>query len=217
MTTTPPLSVYSPHSPQPEIVYSNLPTMDQYYPPSAPHAIWWLENADIFLSVRGIVYGLRRIHFIQSSLFRQLLSITRLNISYGTTTSLPIPFDNIRPSAFGEIIYLLHLSEVFKTTKESWLQILQIAKDWEMPHVVRRATTEMDRMYFQTHPIHLRRWDVSLYRQVQERERRLRHQWIAQHLDLISVETSDEEQDSSDDEETIFDLYSTTRLVIGDD
>ena len=48
-----------------------------------------------------------------------------------------------------------------------------------MPHVVRRATTEMDRIYFQTHPIHLRRWDVSLYRQVQERERRLQHQWIA--------------------------------------
>ena len=86
-----------------------------------------------------------------------------------------------------------------------------------MPHVVWRATTEMDRIYFQTHPIHLQRWDISLYRQVQERERRLWHQWIAQHLDVISVETSDEEQDSSDDEETIFDLYSTTRLVIGDD
>ena len=156
MTTTPPLSVYPSHLPQPEIVYSNFPTMDRYYPPSAPHAIWWLKNTDIFLSVRGIVYGLRQIHFIQSPFFRRLLSITRLDISYRTTTGLPIPFDNIRPSAFGEIIYLLHLSEVFKMTKENWLQILQIVKDWEMPHVVRRATTEMDRIYFQTHPIHLR-------------------------------------------------------------
>ena len=211
MTTTPPLLVYSPRLQQPEIIYSNFPTMDRFYPPCAPHAIWWLENADIFLSVRGIVYGLRRVHFIQSSFFRRLLSITKLDISFGTTSSLPIPFDDIRPSTFGEIIYLLHLSEIFKTTKENWLQILQTAKDWEMPHVIRRATTEMDRMYFQTHPIHLRRWDVSLYQQIQERERRLRHQWIAQHLDCISVEASDEEQESSDDEETIFDLYSITR------
>ena len=95
MTTTPPLSIYSPQPPQPEIVYSNFPTTDQYYPPCSPHAIWWLENADIFLSMRGIVYGLRRIHFIQSSLFQRLLSITRLDILYGTTTGLPIPFDKI--------------------------------------------------------------------------------------------------------------------------
>ena len=133
MTTTPPLSVYSPRSPQLEIVYSNFPTMDQYYPPSAPHAIWWLKNTDIFLSMRGIVYGLRRIHFIQSSLFRQLLSITRLDISYRTMTSLPIPFNNIRPSAFGEIIYLLHLSEVFKRPKRIGFKFFKLRKTGKCP------------------------------------------------------------------------------------
>ena len=134
--STPPLSVYSPQPPQPEIVYSNFRTMDRYYPPCTPHAVWWLENANIFLSVQGIVYGLRRIHFIQSPFFQQLLSITKLNILFGTMSSLPIPFDNIQPSTFGEMIYLLHLSEIFKMTKENWLQLLQTAKDWEMPHIV---------------------------------------------------------------------------------
>ena len=47
MTTTPPLSVYSPQPSQPEIIYSNLPTMDLYYP---PHAVWWLENAESLTS-----------------------------------------------------------------------------------------------------------------------------------------------------------------------
>ena len=136
MTTTPLLSVHLPRPRQPEIVYSNFLTMDRYYPPHAPHVVWWLENANIFLSIRGIIYGLRQIHFIQSPILRRLLTITKppFDTPFGTTPSLPIPFDNIQPSAFREIIYLLHLCEIFKTTKESWLQIFQIAKDWEMPH-----------------------------------------------------------------------------------
>jgi BTB/POZ domain len=212
MTTTPPSSDDSRRSHSPKIVYSNFPTTDHYRSPYAPHAVWWLDNADIFLSIRGIVYGLRQIHFIQSPIFRHLLAHTKspFNTPFGTTPEAPISFDKIRPSMFEEMIYLLHLSETFKTTKENWLQIYQIAKDWGMPHVARRATTEMDRIYFQNHPYHLRRWDMNLYRQIQERERRLLSEWIVRYQDCTSEE-------DSDDEETIFDLYSTTERIISDD
>jgi len=198
MTTTPPISFQSLRPQTPQIVYSNHPNIDQYQSPFACHVIWWLENADIFLSVRGIVYGLRKIHFTQSPIFRRLLARPRLNNTpFGTTPQTPIPFDNIRPTAFGEMIYLLHISEIYKTNSGGWLQIFQIAKDWEMPQIARRATVEMDKMYFQSHPLHLRRWDVTLHRQNQERERRLRQEWIDRSIDYGSSE-----------EETIFDLYS---------
>ena len=116
MTATPPLSVYLPRPRSPKIVYSNLPTLDDYIPPLARHAVWWLENTDIFLSIKGIVYGLRRIHFTQSSLFRHLLDdlvpLNDLIPPLGDPRN-PIPFDKIHPSSFYEVIYLLHISEMF--------------------------------------------------------------------------------------------------------
>jgi hypothetical protein len=215
MTTTPPLSVYLPRPRSPKITYSNLPTLDDYIPPLARHVVWWLEDADIFLSIKGIVYGLRRIHFTQSPLFRHLLN--NLIPTFGTDSKNPIPFDKIHAPSFYEIIYLLHISEMFNTDSQGWLRIFQIAKDWEMPHVARRATRELDKSYFQNHPIHLRRWDITIYRQVQERQRQLRQEWIVNHSDYITVvEESDDEGESTDTEEEIINFYGATE-IIGDD
>jgi hypothetical protein len=220
MTATPPLSVYLPRPRSPKIVYSNLPTLDDYIPPLARHAVWWLENADIFLSIKGIVYGLRRIHFTQSSLFRHLLDdLVPLNDLVPPLGDLqnPIPFDKIHPPSFYEIVYLLHISEMFETNSQGWLRIFQIAKDWEMPHVARRATRELDKSYFQNHPIHLRRWDVTTYRRVQERQRQLRREWVINHPDnIVVVEESDDEQSTTDTEGEIINFYGATE-IIGDD
>ena len=215
MTTTPPLSVYLPRPRSPRIVYSNLPTLDDYIPPLARHVVWWLNDADIFLSIKGIVYGLRRIHFTQSSLFRHLLN--NLVPSCGTDFRNPIPFDKIHPPSFYEIVYLLHISEMFETTSQGWLQIFQIAKDWEMPHVARRATREMDKSYFQNHPIHLRRWDVTTHRRVQERQRQLRQEWVTNHPDnIVVVEESDDEQEATDTEGEIINFYGATEIISDD-
>jgi hypothetical protein len=215
MTTTPPLSVYLPRPRSPKIAYSNLPTLNDYIPPFARHVVWWLENADIFLSIKGIVYGLRRIHFTQSSLFRHLLD--DITPSFGTSSRNPIPFDEIHPPSLYEIIYLLHISEMFETNSQGWLRIFRIAKDWEMPHVARRATRELDKSYFQNHPFHLRRWDVTTYRRVQERQRQLRQEWVVNHPDyIIAVEESDDDQESTDSEGEIINFYGATE-IIGDD
>lgn len=217
MTTTPPLSVYLPRSPSPRVSYSNHPTMDIFYPPRTTHVLWWLENADIFISIKGIVYGLRRIHFTPSPLFRLLLSITRppLDEPFGTTFHTAIPFDDINQQSFCEFVYLLHMPEIYRANSEGWLKIFQIAKDWEMPHVARRATRELDRAYFQNHPFHMRRWDISLYRRVQEQQRRLRNTWVDSYSDYLFDE--DEIDEQGNDIEGIIDMYNQTGVIISDD
>jgi hypothetical protein len=106
---------------------------------------------------------------------------------------------------------------MFETNSQGWLRIFQIAKDWEMPHVARRATRELDKSYFQNHPIHLRRWDVTTYRRVQERQRQLRREWVINHPDnIVVVEESDDEQSTTDMEGEIINFYGATE-IIGDD
>ena len=138
MTTTPP-NVYPINPPRiPEVTYSNSPTFDNPLPPYARHCVWFLKNTDIFLSVNRIVYGLRRIHFIQSPLFREIL-----DNQYGHAEALPIPFDKIHSPTLSNLLLILHLAGDYESSPKEWGAILKIGKDWKMPHVMAKAVRKL--------------------------------------------------------------------------
>ena len=64
------------------------------YPPHHPqqHFLWFYKNADIFISVHNTIYGLHRIHFVQSPVFRRILEtvIPPYDQPLGLTEALPI-------------------------------------------------------------------------------------------------------------------------------
>ena len=202
MTTTPPLTVYYPKIVErPNTVFSNTPTPDSYRSPYSTHPIWWLEKADIFFTIRGIVYGLHQIHFKSSTLIQEMLNFTRPpnDSPFGTTFHTAIPFDTIKAATFYDLIMLLYYPEKFETDSNGWLDIFKLAQDWNMPHIARRATRELDNVYYQKHPFHMRRWDTTLRTRVQDYQRQLRHKWVTEHLEQPFEE--------DDDEESIIDLY----------
>ena len=151
MTTTPP-NVYLINPPRiPEVTYSNSPTFDNPLPPYAQHCVWFLKNADIFLSVNGIVYGLRQIHFIQSPLFREIL-----DNQYGHAEALPIPFDKIHPPTLSNLLLILHLARDYESSPKEWGAILKIGKDWKMPHVMAKAVQKLDQHWRRAYPPHMK-------------------------------------------------------------
>ena len=106
------------------------------YPPNHPqqHFLWFYKNADIFISVHNIIYGLHRIPFVQSPVFRQILEtvIPPYNHPLGLTKALPIPFNNVDQKAFISIINILHYSNYdFNPPEEIWKRIKKLAIDWD--------------------------------------------------------------------------------------
>ena len=181
--------------------YSNLPTLNGSfpYPPPYPkrHLAWFLEHADFFLSYRGSIYGLHRIHFIQSRMFRQILSTNTApyDIPLGTTEALPIPFDKIHEYTFHCILFLLYYPTEFKANEKQWKELQKLGMTWEMPHVVARAIREIDVHWWRRHPQHLLRLDNSLLTWVEQEARR---RCIHNHCETVFMEDSDFETISDD-------------------
>ena len=52
------------------------PTFEQYYPPPilTKHPIWYLLDADFFISLRGVLYGLHWQYSQNSPLFQEIIT-----------------------------------------------------------------------------------------------------------------------------------------------
>ena len=52
------------------------PTFEQYYPPPvlSKHPVWYSLDADFFISIRGVLYGLHWRHFQNSPLFQEIIA-----------------------------------------------------------------------------------------------------------------------------------------------
>ena len=50
-------------------------SFDNFYPPPilVKHHVWWYDDADIFIRISGILYGLHRQYFDNSILFQEIL------------------------------------------------------------------------------------------------------------------------------------------------
>jgi len=103
--------------------YTDSISRDHYPPPMfTKHHRWYFENADLFIIIRGIVYGLHQIKFLTSTYFQTILSINEINEDQpqGTTCLRPIPFDDMSHADFSLLLYFLYCPYNFQGTERDW-------------------------------------------------------------------------------------------------
>ena len=108
------------------------------YPPPilVKHPIWRHNDADFFISVKGLVFELHRQQFLQSPYFRILLHHfeTERLVSRGNTLSTPLPFDDLPETLLTAFLCLLYDEENFTATEVEWHTLKRLSIDWGFPH-----------------------------------------------------------------------------------
>jgi hypothetical protein len=174
-----------------------------YPPPTiAKHPFWNFPDADLFLMIRGVVYGIHRFHFRNSTFFRDILTRNdpAIDTPRGLTIQFPIPFDDLAPSTLFNLLHHLYYPGLFTGTEQEWKELRRLSLDWELPHVAGIAMIKILEMREKELPPTMRRLlervnVLRVYRLI-ERERQQ-----SSRIHEIQIEDDDEEDwDSSSDE-----------------
>jgi hypothetical protein len=124
--------------PQNSIVKSSItPFFDKFYPPPilTKHHTWYLHDADLFVSIHNILYGIHRRQLEESLLFQEVLQHGQ-NHLIGTLPIHPIPFDDLKKEIFDHLLVLLYCgtTTLNHLTRNDWVDIKQLCIDWYLPH-----------------------------------------------------------------------------------
>ena len=95
------------------------------------HPKWYLDDADLFFTQRGILFGLHQHKFNNPYFSRRLKHIEPCKTAaIGTKSSLPIPIDTLSISTFTAFIRLLYQPNDFSTDITGWNHIKDLAMTW---------------------------------------------------------------------------------------
>jgi hypothetical protein len=125
----PPTSRFNP------IIY---PSSNKPYPPAIliKHHMWFLQDANLFISCDHILYGVHQSHFDQSQLFREIIQYGRMN-EIGINPYHPITFDALVKEVFNNFLHLLYFGteHLEHLTLEDWLNTKRLSIDWHFSRV----------------------------------------------------------------------------------
>jgi hypothetical protein len=126
--------------PQPSVIESSIiPFYDNFYPPPilTKHHTWYLYDADLFINIRGILYGIHQQQLEESILFREVLQHGK-NHQIGTILIHPIPFNILKKEIFNHFFVLLYCgtTTLDYLTRNDWVDIKQLCIDWYLPHQI---------------------------------------------------------------------------------
>ena len=112
------------------------PTFKQYYLPPVltKHPVWYSLDADFFISLRGVLYGLHWRYFQNSPLFQEIIAHREKQL-VGLLPRHPIPFDILKNDLFNHFLVLLYHGS-FKLnhlTRDDWIDLKQPCVDWYFP------------------------------------------------------------------------------------
>jgi hypothetical protein len=95
------------------------------------HPKWYFDDADLFFSQRGVLFGLHQHKFNNPYFSRRLKHIEPCKTAaIGTKSSLPIPIDTLSISTFTAFIRLLYQPDDFSTDLTGWNHIKDLAMTW---------------------------------------------------------------------------------------
>jgi hypothetical protein len=124
------------------------------YPPLTlvKHPLWFLNNADLFLSHNEILFRLHQDMF-QLPYFSTILQMIEPGqmAAQGTVPTLPISCNDISQTTLLTFILLQYYPRMFSTTRDNWLAIRMLALKWEFTQVIIRSLHELkhfDRRHF---------------------------------------------------------------------
>ena len=112
------------------------PTFEQYYPPPvlSKHPVWYSLDADFFISIRGVLYGLHWWHFQNSPLFQEIIAHGKKKL-IGLLPRHPIPFDILKNDLFNHFLVLLYRGsfQLNHLTRDDWIDLKRLCVDWYFP------------------------------------------------------------------------------------
>src|SRR5271155_3014980 len=125
----------------PDSIANNDPVYHSHLPHhQIQHPLWYFEDANLFFSQRGILFGLYRQKFNNPYFIQRLQHIEPCQTAaIGTTPSLLISLDTLSITPFVTFIRLLYRPFDFSTDTNGWNQIKDLAMMWGR-HVNGNAT-----------------------------------------------------------------------------
>ena len=112
------------------------PTFEQYYPPPvlSKHPVWYSLDANFFISIQGVLYGLHWRHFQNSALFQEIIAHGEKQL-VGLLPRHPIPFDILKNDLFNHFLILLYRGsyQLNHLTRDDWIDLKRLCVDWYFP------------------------------------------------------------------------------------
>ena len=195
MTTVPP----------PYLNYTVTPFSRSVYPPPilVKHPIFRFDDADLFISINGLVFLLHWRYFKSSSYFRQVFCLeTERFLPRGIIFSHPLPLDNLLESLFMTFLCLLYDQDNFEATEEEWYDLKRLCITWRFAHQTTVTIRAIQHIWEQQVPTVHRELVRNYLEQVHEEMRDLFKR--QRRLEAIQVEESCDEKSKAivDDELT---------------
>ena len=107
------------------------------YPPPilAKHHIWYSDTANLFIMIRGVLFGLHRAYFNHSRYFQTIMDMVEPGqpMAWESVPLYPIPFDDLDPLSFQQFLQFFYHTSKFCGTKRDWEDIWDISIDWYLP------------------------------------------------------------------------------------
>src|SRR5882757_2065414 len=181
-----------------------ISTVYPYPPPIfVKHHAWYFFDADFFIIIKGVIFGLHRTFFNSSPFFLDILAMDDPDCGppLGTMFHFPIPFDELSPAQFTTFLFYLYYPDNFCGTDSDLRDIRQMGLNWKLPRIAAAALVEIMERRKQLLPLVARQMLDLLpaYRWRNEYERRNR----IYELSNENCEEEDDDRtevDSSDDE-----------------
>ena len=109
------------------------PTFKQFYPPPifTKHPIWYSLDANFFIVLWGILYGLHWQYFQNSPLCQKLVAHGEKQI-IRLIPQHPIPFDILKNNLFNHFLILLYHGNIKlnHSMRDDWINLKQLCMDW---------------------------------------------------------------------------------------
>src|SRR5580692_4027945 len=127
-----PTPFYSTPETFPTTIADNDPVQHSFIPQHhAKHPKWYFDDADLFFTQRGILFGLHQHKFNNPHFTRRLKHIEPCRTAaMGTVSTLPISLDALSILPFITFIRLLYQPNDFSTDIIGWNQIKDLAMTW---------------------------------------------------------------------------------------
>ena len=117
-------------------------SFEKFYPPPilTKHPTWYCSNANLFITLRSVLYGLHWCHFDDSILFQEIVAQGEEHL-IRLVPNHPILFDNLKHQLFHNFLVLLYhgTTRLNHLNRDDWVDIKRLCVDWYFPHQTARV------------------------------------------------------------------------------
>ena len=122
------------------------------YPPLilTKHHTWYSIDANLFISIHGILFGLHHTYFSQSCYFQSIMDITEHEwpVPEGSQALYPIPFNDLNQLSSTHFLLFFYCPNNFAGTIWDWENIQDYCIDWYLPEHTAIMTCKLIKIWY---------------------------------------------------------------------